>query len=240
LRSAAFFVSAVLVAAAAVAQEVTPESTPRPTVTAVRLAEGEAIALDGRLDEPAWQRAIPASDFKQQIPQNGAPPTERTEVRFLYTRDALYMGVTCFDDEPDKLLGNTMKRDEGLGADDRFIWIFDTFLDARNGYYFEMNPSGLMADALLTTQGQIRDWDGIWNAHVRRGEMGWTIEIELPFRTFNFDANAEAWGVNFQRTVRRKNEESLWTGWGLNQGYESSTRACCLASTTCRRDMGSN
>ena len=67
------FVSAVLVAAAAAAQEATTESPPRPTVTAIRLAEGEAIALDGRLDEPAWQRAVPATDFKQQIPQNGAP-----------------------------------------------------------------------------------------------------------------------------------------------------------------------
>jgi hypothetical protein len=218
-RAVLFGALVVLITHSAVtlAQE-SREAPPRPSVTAVRLNEDERITLDGRFDEPAWLRAIPATDFKQQIPQNGAPPTERTEVRFLYTREALYMGVTCFDDEPDRMLGNTMKRDEGLGADDRFIWIFDTFLDARNGYYFEMNPSGLMADALLTTQGQIRDWDGIWNAHVRRSDIGWTIEIELPFRTFNFNPDAEAWGVNFQRTVRRKNEESLWTGWGLNQG----------------------
>ena len=209
-----------LAAAAGAAQAQTPpEQLARPTVTAVRLADSESITLDGRLDEAVWQRAIPAADFKQQIPQTGALPTEPTEVRFVYTRDALYMGVTCFDDEPDKLLGNTMKRDEGLRADDRFIWEFDTFLDARNGYYFEMNPSGLMADSLMSPQGQTnRDWDGIWNAHVQRSEIGWTIEIEIPFRTLNFNPNAEAWGVNFQRTVRRKNEESLWTGWGLNQG----------------------
>ncbi len=209
-----------LVAAISAAEAQTPpEQLTRPMVTAVRLDDGESITLDGRLDEPVWQRAIPAADFKQQIPQTGAPPTEPTEVRFAFTRDALYMGVNCFDDEPNKLLGNTMKRDEGLGADDRFIWEFDTFLDARNGYYFEMNPSGLMADALMSPAGQTnREWDGIWNAHVRRSEMGWTIEIEIPFRTLNFDPDAEAWGVNFQRTVRRKNEESYWTGWGLNQG----------------------
>ena len=163
----------------------------------MRLGDGESSTVDGRLDEPVWRRAIPAAGFKQQIPQTGAPPTEPTEVRFAFTRDALYMGVTCFDDEPGKLLGNTMKRDEGLGADDRFIWEFDTFLDARNGYYFEMNPSGLMADAQMSPAGQTnREWDGIWNAHVRRSEMGWTIEIEIPFRTLNFDPDAEAWGVN--------------------------------------------
>ena len=126
----------VLSAAGAVEAQTPPEQLARPTVTAVRLGDDESITLDGRLDEPVWRRAIPAAGFKQQIPQTGAPPTEPTEVRFAFTRDALYMGVTCFDDEPGKLLGNTMKRDEGLGADDRFIWEFDTFLDARNGYYF--------------------------------------------------------------------------------------------------------
>jgi Domain of unknown function (DUF5916) len=219
----------VLIAGSAVtlAQE-SRETPPRPTVTAIRLNEDERITLDGRLDESPWQRAIPATDFKEQIPQNGAQPTERTEVRFLYTRDALYMGVTCFDDEPGKLLGNTMKRDEMLGADDRFIWIFDTFLDARNGYYFEMNPSGLMGDALRGANFQNRQWDGIWTGRVQRSDMGWTIEIEIPFSTLSFDPQAEAWGINFQRTVRRKNEESLWTGWLRNQGLNRLSNAGLL------------
>ncbi len=162
-----------------------------------------------------YQRPISPSG----IPQNGAPATERTEVRFAFTANALYMGVTCFDDEPDKLLGNTMKRDENLRGDDRFQWVLDTFQDARSGYFFEMNPSGMMADSQMSPQGQTnREWDGIWDARVRRSEIGWTIEIELPFRTFNFDPNGKAWGVNFARNVQRKNEDSLWTGWGFNQG----------------------
>jgi hypothetical protein len=66
--------------------------------------------------------------------------------------------------------------------------------------------------------GQNRAWDGIWLARVRRHDEGWSAEIEIPFRTLNFDPNAEAWGANFQRTIRRKNEESFWTGWGRNQG----------------------
>ena len=94
----------------------TAEPTQTPTITAVRMNDGEHITLDGRLDEPAWQRATPAGNFTQQLPQTGAPATEQTEVRFLFTKDALYMGVICFDHEPDKLLGNTMKRDEGLRA----------------------------------------------------------------------------------------------------------------------------
>lgn len=212
----------MLTAASVLAQDQqasSESSAERRTVTAVRLDAAETILLDGNLDEPVWKRATPATDFIQQVPNNGAPPTERTEVRFAFSRDALYMGVTCFDDEPDKLHGNTMKRDETLLADDRFMWIFDTFLDATSGYFFEMNPSGLMADALMGSGGQTsREWDGIWDAKVRRRDFGWTLEIEIPFRTLNFNPNGQAWGVNFQRTVRRKNEESLWAGWGLNQG----------------------
>jgi hypothetical protein len=140
-------------------------------------------------------------------------------VRFAFSSDALYMAVSCYDSEPDRMLGNTMKRDEFLRGDDRFMWVMDPFLNGQSGYFFEMNPSGLMADSLLGPTGPVnREWDGIWDAFTRRSEIGWTIEIEIPFRTLNFDPRGRAWGVNFQRTVRRKNEESLWTGWGYNQG----------------------
>jgi hypothetical protein len=140
------------------------------------------------------------------------------------SRSSLYLGVTCFDSEPDKVLVNNIQRDGSLSADDRFIWAFDTYLDARSGYYFEMNPRGAMGDTLLLSTSatgggdSARAWDGIWTGKVQKSEMGWTIEIEIPFRTLNFDPNAPAWGVNFQRTLRRREEETFWTGWARNQG----------------------
>jgi Domain of unknown function (DUF5916) len=204
-------------------------SPARRTMTAVRLEEGDRITLDGVLDEDVWQRARPASDFIQQDPDLGQPATERTEVRIAFDRQRLYLGVICYDSEPDKLLGFQLRRDENLGSDDRFQWTMDTFLNGRDGYFFEMNPSGLMADALLTAGGgQNREWDGIWNAKVRRSDIGWTIEIEISFQTLNFDPNASAWGINFQRTVRRKNEESLWTGYARNQGLRRMSNAGLL------------
>ena len=212
------FLLLTLVAATAYAQQV-PGMEGRRTMTAVRMNPEEAITLDGRLDEPIWQRAVPATDFIEQLPRNGAEPTEQTEVRIVYSRDALYMGVTAHDSEPDKMLGNTMKRDEFLRADDRFMWVMNPMLDNQSGYFFEMNPSGLMADSLMNATGAVnREWDGIWNARVRQSEIGWTIEIEIPFRALNFNPEVPAWGINFQRSVRRKNEESLWTGHGFDQG----------------------
>jgi hypothetical protein len=201
----------------------------RRTVHAVRLAEGEHIAIDGVMDEAVWKRTSPATEFIMQDPTLGGKPTEPTEVHFAFNGDHLYMGVICRDSEPDKLLGNTRKRDEFLSADDRFMWTMDTFLNQQTGYFFEMNPSGLMADALMGPGGESnREWDGIWNARVRRSDIGWVIEIDIPFRSVAFDPNAPAWGINFQRTVRRKNEESLWTGHQRNQGLRRMSNAGLL------------
>jgi len=200
-----------------------------PVLRALRLELGEELTIDGSLDEDAWQRAQPTADFRQSEPQTGTAATERTEVRIVFNSDSLYIGVALYDSEPNNLLGNQMVRDGALSADDRFMWMLDPFFDQSSGYFFEINPAGAMGDAqLVPAQGgggfgmtQNRAWDGIWTARVTRHDEGWTAEIEIPFRTLNFDPQAQAWGANFQRTVRRKNEESFWTAWGLNQGLFS-------------------
>lgn len=182
---------------------------------------GEAITMDGRLDEAVWTRAVPATNFIQRDPANGKPATEQTEVRIVYSADKLYMGVTCFDSEPEKVIANQMARDGNMFGDDQFQWVIDTFLDGRTGYLFEMNPIGAMGDALQGADfnSQNRQWDGIWNARALQSEIGWTLEIEIPFRTLNFNPNNDRWGINFQRNVRRKNnEETVWMGWPRNQG----------------------
>ena len=205
-----------------------PAGAARRSVGALRLSDPQVVTLDGRLDEGFWRDAPVATDFVQVDPANGRPATEQTEVRIVYNRDNLYLGVICFDSEPDKWLGYQRRRDEFLSSDDRFMWTIDTFLDARSGYFFEMNPSGLMGDSLMGGGIDNRQWDGIWNARVHRSEIGWSIEVEIPFRSINFDPSSDQWGINFQRTVRRKNEDSIWTGWARNQGLRRMTNAGLL------------
>jgi hypothetical protein len=204
---------------------------------AYRLTDTESIVLDGAPDEPAWQKAVPATNFLQRDPENGAPATERTEVRVVFDRDRIILGVTCFDSEPARLLGNQMQRDQSFEADDRFMFSIDPFFDGRTGYFFEINPSGAMGDGLITSPtggggfgGEMnKSWDGIWLARVRRTATGWTAEIEIPFKTVSFDPNTDTWGANFQRTVKRKNEESLWTGWLRDEGLTRMSNAGRLA-----------
>ena len=206
------------------AAQTAPAAT-RPSVTAFRIPDGETIDVDGRLDEPVWSRATPIAEFRQSDPVNGATPTEKTDIRILYNRDSLYIGAELYDSDPSGMLGNQMVRDGFLSSDDRFIWVLDPFNDQRSGYYFEINPGGAMGDSqLIPAQGsgfgvtQNRAWDGVWLGRVQKHKRGWTVEVQMPFRTLNFDPGASSWGANFQRTVRRKNEEIYWTAWGRNQG----------------------
>ena len=191
----------------------------------IRIPDNLSINLDGRLDEEAWSLATPISDFTQQYPVEGGVPSERTEIRVVFSGDDLFIGVMLYDD-PSGILAYQKRRDAGLGTDDRFMWILDTFLDGRTGYFFEINAAGLMGDGLITGSGgrgsggggMQKSWDGIWETRVARRSDGWSAEIRIPFRTLNFDPNLDSWGINFQRTIRRRQEEILWRGYRRNQG----------------------
>jgi hypothetical protein len=215
------------------------------SVVAVRLAADEQIQVDGLLDDAAWRRGAPADEFLQREPATGTPATERTEVRVIYDERRVVIGVSLHDSEPAAILQNQMQRDGSFDADDSFAWIIDSFLDGRTGYFFEINPAGAMGDGLVTLStgggggggggegGSInRSWDGIWMARVRRTPAGWSAEIEIPFKTLNFNPDLTAWGMNFRRTVRRKNEESLWAGHALNQGLTRVVNAGRLEGLT--------
>ena len=194
---------------------------PPPALEAMAMPTDMRLAFDGRLDEAFWQQVAGSDAFVQQEPREGDGPTERTEVRVVYDKNHLYIGVVLYDSEPDGILSFQRRRDASLATDDRFMWILDTYNDGRSAYFFEINPGGLMGDGLLTSGQGIslnKDWDGIWEARVARGAYGWSAEIRIPFRTLNFDTEQDTWGINFHRTIRRKNEELVWSGFRRNQG----------------------
>jgi len=179
------------------------------------------IQLDGHLDEAPWAAAPTSADFTQQAPVEGGTPSERTTVRAVYDDAALYLGVTLFYEDPSEIRAYQLRRDIGLGSDDRLMWTIDPYNDGRNAYFFETNPLGVRGDGLLSTgQGSNlnKDWDGIWDVAVRRHDEGWTAEIRIPFRTLQFDPAQTTWGFNVQRTLRVENEEILWAGFKRNQG----------------------
>lgn len=205
------------------------------SLEAYRIKVGEVVTLDGRLNEEFWNNTQAATEFFMMEPDEGSPASEKTVIRVAFDSQYLYIGARFYDSEPDKIKAFQRKRDQSLLTDDRFTFILDTYNDQRSAYYFEINPLGLMSDALLRVgQGTslIPAWNGIWRAWVSRDAEGWSAEIRIPFMTLNFDPNAEVWGINFLRTIRRKNEEVLWSGHKRNQGILRPQNAGKLTGLT--------
>lgn len=187
----------------------------------------EPIKIDGRLDEPAWSQAEPATDFRQQEPSEGEPASEKTEVRLLFDDKNLYVAVHAFDSEPSRINARELVRDASFSNDDKVEILLDTHHDRRNAYRFAVNPLGTQQDALITDEGRDINlsWDAPWISAGRIDETGWTVEIAIPLTTLRFTEGADTWGLNFARIIRRKNEENLWTSWQRSFGLERVSQA---------------
>jgi hypothetical protein len=218
------------------------------TQEGARLAEAigvdHAPRLDGTLNDPIWQSAKPIADFRQREPHEGESPTEKTEVRILYTRKAVYFGIRCYDSDPTRIIATELRRDVSQDLDDHFEILIDSNHDRRDAYIFEINPFGTQADGLVveeqggTNGGDFdRGWDGVWTSEARVTPEGWTATIEIPFTTLNFTRSRDViWGVNFKRFIRRKNEEDLWSAYRRTFGITKVSEAGELTGIT---DIGS-
>jgi hypothetical protein len=187
----------------------------------------EPIKVDGRLDEPSWSQATPATDFRQQEPNEGQLASEQTEIRLLFDEKNLYIGVHAFDSEPARINSRELVRDASFSNDDKVEILLDTYHDRRNAYRFAVNPLGTQQDALITDEGRDLNlsWDAPWISAGRIDETGWIVEIAIPLTTLRFTEGADTWGLNFARIIRRKNEENLWTSWQRSFGLERVSQA---------------
>jgi len=174
-------------------------------------------AINGRMDEPVWQTATMINEFKQREPNEGEPVSERTEFYICYDEHNLYVGFKCWDD-PGKITAKEMARDVSLGNDDRVQVILDTYLDHRNGYWFQIGPRGSIGDAIVSENGGIlnKEWDGLWDGKARITDWGWEAEIAIPFKTLGFDKNSTRWGMKLIRNIVNKLETDYWPVANLN------------------------
>lgn len=215
-------------AAPAAGQVVAPVAT-AASVEVAPVVDGDVLS------DPVWADTAPVSGFRQTTPNEGSPASERTEVRVVYTRDTLYFGIVCYDDDPSTIIVADSRRDSSLTETDSFQIILDTYLDQQNGFVFGTNPSGLEYDGQVVNEGQGSggigggaagggtaqrgsgggfnlNWDGSWTVRTRITDVGWTAEFAIPFRTLRYSsATGQTWGMNFQRNIRRRNEQAFWS-----------------------------
>ncbi|WP_248353731.1 DUF5916 domain-containing protein [Anaeromyxobacter oryzae] len=162
------------------------------------------IEVDGRLDEPAWRDATPFAAFVELYPNEGATPTERTEVRFLYDDDQLYVGIVCHDSQPERI-SRAMGRRDHVPPSDMVAIAIDSAHDHRTGYYFILNAAGVQEDRLLHDDtGETDEWDAVWDGAAASLPNGWSAELAIPLRVLRFErSDALVFGAYVQRKIAR-------------------------------------
>jgi hypothetical protein len=164
--------------------------------------------IDGKVDEAEWSAAHVYEDFTESWPTEGAAPTQRTEVRVLYDDRTLYVGIICFDTEPQGIIRALGRRDSTPTADLLEIAV-DSSFDRRSAYYFSINASGVLRDGLIFGDVNLVDtWDGVWTGSVAARPDGWSAELAIPLTILRFPAAKEQkWGFHVRRTIPRTHQQ---------------------------------
>ena len=204
----------------------------------VRVVRVDTVPIiDGRIDEAVWDRAEVLTDFHQARPNEGAPPSERTEVFLLYDDDALYIAARMYDSEPDRIAAPTVRHGQGLGRDDRIVIILDPFHTGTGAYRFETNANGIRHDALYDSVSSFESaWTVIWESAAGYFDGGWEAEMSIPFKTLSFDPTTDEWGFNFGRGIRRRGEEIAWVS--RNRSYNASILGTATGLTGMDQGVG--
>jgi hypothetical protein len=186
----------------------TPAGSLDRNIRAARTAHPPAI--DGQLTDEGWAAAQPAVSFTQRDPDEGKPPTERTEVRFLFDDDALYIGARLYDSEPIRIARRLSTRDSSADADVLSIYL-DPMHDKLTGAIFRISAANVQQDSILYNDTwSDGSWDAVWQSAVSVDNDGWSAELRIPLSQLRFAGrDQQTWGVNIERYIRRKNER-VW------------------------------
>jgi hypothetical protein len=174
------------------------------------------IIIDGNMDEPDWQLADVASDFKQTFPFDSSYAQARTEVRMTYDEQYVYIFAVMHNLGPRNYVTPSLRRDYDGQISDGFSIVLDTYKDKTNAFYFGINPFGVQREGLIVNGGATSDdlsftWDNKWYAESKMLADSWITEIAIPFKTIRFKDGLSSWNVNFFRTDSKYTERSVWS-----------------------------
>jgi hypothetical protein len=178
------------------------------------------ILVDGIID-PVWSTADSADGFIQQQPYAGRPSTRRTVAKVMTTEESLFCLVICYD-ERDSIQGITGKLDNADG--DLVSIMLDTFLDKRTAYKLAVTAGGARADCRMLDDARNRDysWDGVWYSAAKIYDWGYVAEWEIPYRSIQYDEKLTEWGVDFDRWMPARNEDTYWCNYEEAEGQRIS------------------
>jgi alpha-galactosidase len=190
-------------------------SSARETERAVAAHFAGRTDAGGFPEKAAWENA-PAIQFDHDWRGKHADPRRETEVRLLWTPEALYLkflaryhSLTVFPDAE-----ANGRRDQLWDRDVVEVFLQPEGGDAGRYKEFEVSPNGFWID-LDIAPGEKRDLKSGLKRRVRIDEKSrtWTAELALPMKslTERFEPSA-AWRVNFYR-VEGASEPRFYSAW---------------------------
>lgn len=174
----------------------------------------ETISIDAELNEASWKDAEIATDFVSLEPKNGTPIPEefKTEVKILYSNDAIYIGAKLYDPNPEKILKELVERDE-IGTSDFFGIFINGYNDGQQEFRFFVTAANGQIDTNFTSaEGEDGSWNAIWESNAKITDFGYVIEMKIPYAALRFpEKEKQTWGLNFFREVRRERQKYTWS-----------------------------
>jgi hypothetical protein len=183
------------------------------------------IAIDGSLDEPAWQNAALLTGFSLYAPIDQRPAPDSTEVFVWYSSTAMYFGIRAFEPHGGGTgVHATLADRDRISGDDNVEIHLDTFLDQRRAFVFIVNPLGVQADGMKSEGGGFSPGsnvmpgqndlsaDFLWQSKGHVTPWGFEVEIRIPFKSLRYAArDVQDWGLQIQRNVQHSGYQETWT-----------------------------
>ncbi|MEM8762163.1 MAG: DUF5916 domain-containing protein [Bacteroidota bacterium] len=187
------------------------EVVPKKIYVTQAIGGEEPPAVDGELNDLAWNLVDWTGDYIELEPDENTPPSYQTKFKIVYDSKFLYIGVRCYDAEPDQIVRRLSRRD-GFDGD----WVefnIDSYHDKRTAFSFTVTAAGVKGDEFISNNGS--NWDGSWNpiwyTKTRVDDEGWTAELKIPLSQLKFSgADDQVWGLQSTRRFFRAEERSLW------------------------------
>ena len=198
----------------------------RPSFEYIQLESGPVVDGDV-LNDKIWDGVSNLSEMIQSKPSNGEKSSEKTQIKVAFSSSVMYVGVMCYDSDPNSLVVSDSRRDASLDDDDSFLFIIDTYNDQQNGFLFGTNSAGMQYDAQIDNEGEGNrsssrqqsgviggtnlNWDATWVVETKITDEGWSAEFAIPLKSIRFGSGLnKTWGINFQRNISKTNEVSYW------------------------------
>lgn len=176
----------------------------------------DTIIADGLLNETAWSKASPITEFWEHYPIDTNRSQKEYSLKLLYSEKYLYISLWCKATDPKPVVQNLVRDDNGpFWSSDGLSVIIDPSNQNQNGYYFALNANGAKQDGLMSQQGFQSKldifWNTAWEGGARIDSKGYYFEFAIPLTALKFDPAISNWGVNFIHNDMEYHSYNIWT-----------------------------